>query len=102
MTKADPFHTTTTLDAVMPGAPTAAVTGLRKVPGYGAPSRRVIAIPKPALALKPGIRVTSARSGAVMVTCTHTGRAPGGTVMVRVARPMATGPRAAPVGQMVP
>ena len=37
VTKALPFHTTTTLDDVINGDRTARLSGLRKVPGYGEP-----------------------------------------------------------------
>jgi hypothetical protein len=77
-TNDDPFHTMTRLVRMICGEAKVTMTGLRNVPGYGAPLR-LTPTPAPATTWKPGSGVIAARSGAVMVTCTSSGNAPAGT-----------------------
>jgi len=100
VTKDFPFHTTTSLDAVIRDERKVAVIGLRNVPGYGEPLR-VTSIPAPVTAVNPGSGVMSARSGAVTVICTAVGKVPAGMVMVGWAPSTVTGPMVAPAGPMV-
>jgi len=100
MTKVVPFHTSTALAAVIPGEAKLAVTGLRNVPGYGAPLS-VIRIPAPVTSLKPRSGAILARSGAVTVSCAAAGKAPAGMAMVRWTPPTSTGLMVPPAGPMV-
>jgi hypothetical protein len=100
VTNDDPFHTMTALVGMIFGEAKVTMTGLRNVPGYGAPLR-LTPIPAPATTWKPGIGMIAARSGAVMVICTSDGKAPAGTWTVTGAPSTVTGPTVPPAGVMV-
>jgi len=100
VTKDVPFHTVTSLDAVILVERKAPVSGLRNLPGYGEPFR-VTRIPTATTTMKPAGAGIVTGSAPVTVICTKSGKAPAGMEMRKSAPSTASGPMVPPPGPMV-
>jgi hypothetical protein len=100
VTKDVPFHTITSLDAVILVERKAAVSALGNVPGYGEPFR-VTSIPTATTTAKPAGAGIVVGSAPVTVICTNVRKAPAGMEMRKSTSSTASGPMVPPPGPMV-